>query len=321
MMQGRGNAILGASIALAVSGLAGCILCGPDNPDLCMTVVNECEEELGELLGYTMSELDLRKSVVRTGEAVAGNLVADAFYFTAKSLCNPMAGLPCPVAAFQNGGGIRSQTACGERELIPVGPLYQRDIRQMLPFDNLLSVVELTGHDLKLALEHSVDLLGQTGKSGQAGHFLQVSRLKFAVDCSQPTQAINTEGDQITTPGARIVPGSLMVRNNDDDANPTWEMVSDTTAHTYPVAMSNFIGAGGDGFVAFVQRDANEKALCETVPCEGDFLDNILYNVNQGGTDLTDSDALSYYVRAKQKVAPYVDGRIELRPTCYTGLQ
>lgn len=312
--------ILAVAWALAAAGLLdACILCGPDNPDLCMTVVNQCEEEAGDLLGYTLSELDLRKSVVRTAEAPVGNLVTDAFYFTARSFCSEPGGRSCPVAAIENGGGIRSQTACGERELIPAGALYQRDVRQILPFANGLVIAELSGHDLKLALEHSVDLLGQTGKGGLAGHFLQVSRLKFAVDCAQPAQTVDANKEQILNVGARIVPGSLMVRNNDDDANPTWEAVSDSRTHTYPVAMSSFIGAGGDGFVAFVQRDNSEKAVCETDPCDGNYVNKIAYNVSKDGQDLADSDALEYYLRAKHEVDPYTESRIEIRTTCRAG--
>jgi len=150
---------------------------------------------------------------------------------------------------------------------------------------------------------------------------LQVSRLKFEVDCSQPAQTADASKEQILTLGARIVPGSLKLRNNDDDANPTWEDVSDTRDHTYPVAMSSFIGAGGDGFVAFVQRDTSEKAVCETDPCDGNYLDKMLYNVSKDGRDLSDSDALEYYVHVMQQVRPYVDGRIIIRPNCVVGLQ
>jgi len=320
MLQSQ-RVVLASVLVLAASGLLGsCILCGPDNPDLCLTVANQCEEEAGDLLGYTLKELDLRKSVVRTGEAPIGDLVTDAFYFTASAFCSDAAGKPCPVAAFENGGGIRSQTTCGERQLIPVGALYQRDVKQVLPFANGLVVAELTGHDLKLALEHAVDLLGQAGSNGLSGHFLQVSRLKFEVDCSQPAQSLDSNKEQILNVGARIVAGSLMVRNNVDDANPTWDAVSDSRTHTYPVAMSSFIGAGGDGFVAFVQRDNSEKAVCETDPCDGNYTDKIAYNVNKDGQDLADSDAFEYYLRAKQRVTPYVDGRIAVRQNCYTGL-
>ncbi|MFH1811243.1 MAG: 5'-nucleotidase [Pseudomonadota bacterium] len=307
----------------------GCILCNEEFPEACMENFNTCEGDKGAVLGQTQVELDLRKSVVRTREAPVGNLVADAFHYTANLVCQRN-GVACPDAAFQNGGGIRSQTACGERELIPIGALYERDVNQMLPFGNLLTVTEVSGWDLKLALEHSVDELGLPGKAGQSGHFLQVSRLRFEVDCRQAPHAADSSETQITTPGARIADGSLYIRT-DDGSGPdeVWTPV-DTTKPTlgnpgtlYRIALSGFIGSGNDGFLAFVLRDQDEIAQ---PPGEPPYLNKIIKNLNgeealrdDNDAQITDAMAVMKYIQAKKKVAPDIEYRIVAR-NCVAGV-
>jgi len=311
MLLSRTSALIVGVVALLPMLQGGCILCSEEFPELCLERFTDCEGEKGELVGFTVAELDLRKSVVRTREAVVGNLVADAFLHTAKQHCG--GALPCPVAAITNGGGIRSQTACGERETIPAGPLYERDIEQMLPFGNGLVVANLTGYDLKLAIEHAVDELGLPGKAGQGGHFLQVSQLQFAVDCAQPAHELDSNLEQILAPGARIVPGSLRLRTDDGASTPVYEEINtDRENYTvYPIAVTDFIAGGNDGYVALVSRDLNERAQCETDPCDGSYINKIAYRVSGDAGEYTDAMALINYVRDKQHVTPYVSNRID----------
>ena len=302
---------------------SGCVFCSEENPWACMESFNRCEEDPGEKIGSTTVELDLRKSQVRTQEAPTGNMVADGLFYSANVACS-LNGLTCPVAAVHNGGGIRSETTCGDRERIPVGYLYERDIHQMMPFGSDFVVIKISGRDLKLALEHSVDELGKTGTAGQSGHFLQVSHLKFEVDCSQAAQALDVNSNTIVTEGSRIVDGSLMLRRDDVNGNPQWEAVDvDGTDPVYPIAVNSFIGSGHDGFFALVLRDGNNVAQTDS---DGKFLDYIESNVdgdrgirNSDGELMTDAMAVVDYIRAQQQVAPYVDGRIILRPSCVAG--
>ncbi len=302
---------------------SACILCSEDFPEGCMQVFNSCEEERGALLGHTLVELDVRKSVVRTREALIGNLVADALYDTAAGVWQRN-GLPGPPdAAVQNGGGIRSQTACGERELIPAGPLYEGDVNQILPFGNALVMVEMTGLDLKLAIEHSVDELALPGKAGESGHFLQVSRLRFEVDCAQAAHALDANATQIITSGSRIVDSSLEIRTDDGSGAAQWAAVDVSRASSYSIAMPGFIGGGNDGFLAWVLRDASEVAQVDS---EGNYLDRIQLNGNgekklRDASDqvLTDADALAAYILNSERVAPQTGNRIILRPNCVAG--
>lgn len=308
-------------VALLLGG-ASCILCDASSPDLCFTVFNQCSIERGELLGETRVELDLRQSAVWTREMPVGNLVADAFYATARRLCNG-ADRPCPDAAFENAGAIRYETKCGPRDLIPAGRIYQGDITQLLPFAaDKMAVYEISGLDLKLALEHSVELLGRGRNSEQGGFFLQVSRLKFEVDCAQSPQSRDLSRTTIEAPGSRIVDGSLMIRTDSGGASdpPTWEPVVVDAGHNYRVVTNNFIGSGNDGFLALVARTSSQNG--ETaVPgpadnCISDFVCKHLGYVTDNGANLNDAQMVEDYLRQQGTVTPQTNGRITINDNC-----
>ncbi len=303
----------------------GCLLCSEEFPEGCMEAFNACEGDPGELLGTSLVELDLRQSLVWTHETAVGNLVADALYATARAHCNS-SDRPCPDAAWENAGAIRYETGCGEREVIPAGSLYQRDVEQLLPFtSNKIYVMELTGHDLKLALEHSVDVLGQRMASERGGHFLQVSRLRFEVDCNRVAQAHDPGREVILEPGERIVEGSLQIRSDSGlpGIEPVWEPVITDREHLYRVATNSFIGAGHDGYLAVVARELvaeGERVIAgESAFCDGELLCKSLYNVEGPDGPFSDASSLAWYLRDRVEVAPYVDGRIFLQPSCVTG--
>src|SRR5262249_6303823 len=113
--------------------------------------------------------------------------------------------------ALLNSGAIR-----GNRQF-KVGPLTRRDVHQLLPFDNIIVLVELPGSALRAALEHGVDALPRP-----AGRFLQTAGLSFSVDINGP-------------PGARI--GAIAVNGQPLDAS-----------RTYRVALIDFLAAGRDDF-------------------------------------------------------------------------
>ena len=71
--------------------------------------------------------------------------------------------------ALTNGGGIRAS--------VKAGPITVGDVFTVLPFDNTLVVMEVTGADIKAALERSV-----SEYPNQLGAFLQVSGLLFEFD-------------------------------------------------------------------------------------------------------------------------------------------
>jgi 5'-nucleotidase / UDP-sugar diphosphatase len=163
----------------------------------------ELSKELDVVVATTDVELDSRTASVRSQETAMGDLVADAV----------LASLGADIA-ITNGGGIRAD------RLYPAGSkLTRRDILAELPFGNTTVLVELTGADIKDALENGVSMLGS-----YAGRFPQVSGLTVTVDPEAPV-------------GSRIVGVSV----GSAPLEP---------ARRYRLASNNFLLGGGDGYVA-----------------------------------------------------------------------
>ena len=111
------------------------------------------------------SDVDLRileddgvTQAVRLHETNAGDIVTDAYRITTGA-----------DFAITNGGGIRTE--------IKAGDLTYGDMVALLPYDNYVSIVELTGRELRDLLDACTSSLPFT-----SGDFPQVSGIKFTVD-------------------------------------------------------------------------------------------------------------------------------------------
>ena len=174
-----------------------------DDPQVA-AVIGEYEKELssslGEVIGKTSVALDARASVVRFGESNLGNFLADVY--------KQAMGADC---ALVNSGGIRSDTIYGPDDLT------KKDVLSILPFENTLVKVRLTGAHLKRLLEHGVSVAGQ-----EDGRFPQVSGLSFTYDARLPV-------------GSRVTSIELAGKAIDPAA-------------TYTLALSAYLLGGGDGY-------------------------------------------------------------------------
>jgi len=189
----------------------------PDVSDAVKGYEQELSHEMDVSLAMTAVELDARSATVRTREAAIGNLFADAM--------REQTGAD---AAIMNGGGIRSG-----KVYPPGSSITRRDVLAELPFGNRTVVVDVTGRDLRAALENGLSQLPRSG-----GRFPQVSGIAIEVDPARP-------------PGARIVSmkiGGLPLEE----------------ARTYKVAINDFMARGGDGYVQF--RDAPRSLAAEDSP-------------------------------------------------------
>ncbi len=167
----------------------------------------EFTKEMDVALGTTATELDSRNATVRTREAAIGNLFADA-----------MREATSADVAVTNGGGIRAG------KIYPPGStITRRHILAELPFANRVVTVEMTGGELKRALDNGLAQLPNAG-----GRFPQVSGLSLDADLRRP-------------PGQRIV--RISVGGVPLDEN-----------KIYKVAINDFLARGGDNYVQF--RDA-----------------------------------------------------------------
>jgi 5'-nucleotidase/UDP-sugar diphosphatase len=175
-------------------------------------VVAKFEQELSGALdtpiGTTAVELDSRTATVRTREAAMGNLIADA-----------MRAATDAEVAVTNGGGLRAG-----RVYAPGTTITRRDVLAELPFGNRIVTIEVTGADLKRALENGLAQLPNSG-----GRFPQVSGLTIEADVRRP-------------PGERIL--SIKVGDAPLDDK-----------RSYRVATNDFLARGGDGYATF--RDAH----------------------------------------------------------------
>lgn len=110
----------------------------PDDPALqkIVSAYSPKVRELSAVLGTLEGEL--KKSGV--GGASLGNFVTDAMVFEARAKGHPVVG------AITNSGGLRKNT-------IAPGQLRASDIFELLPFENALVEVELTGAQLLKLLE------------------------------------------------------------------------------------------------------------------------------------------------------------------------
>ncbi len=120
----------------------------------------------------------------------------------------------------------------GIRAGIDKGDITLGDVLNVMPFGNTLYVADLTGKQIKQALEQ-----GLSGIEAQGGAFPQVAGLTY-------TFTLNKK------PGHRV----LQVAAVQDDG--AVKPISDKK--TYRVATSNFVGEGGDGYSVFNEASHKE---------------------------------------------------------------
>jgi 2',3'-cyclic-nucleotide 2'-phosphodiesterase (5'-nucleotidase family) len=164
-------------------------------------------EKMSIIVARTEVELDSRSAIVRTRETAIGNLFTDAMRRLTKS-----------EAAVFNGGGIRAGKIYQPGDTISHG-----DVLSELPFSNRVVVIEVSGKDLRRAIENGISELPLP-----AGRFPQVSGIRFSFDVSRPV-------------GARVVTMEVAGAPLDE-------------ARRYRVAVVDFLARGGDDYTMF--RDA-----------------------------------------------------------------
>jgi 2',3'-cyclic-nucleotide 2'-phosphodiesterase/3'-nucleotidase len=130
----------------------------------------------------------------RDGESSLGDVVADAMRAEAKA-----------DMAFTNNGGLRAD--------LPAGAITRGMVYEVIPFDNTLVIVKLTGTGVREMLEEGL----------AHGRISQQSGLRYRFDLARPE-------------GQRLISVTLA----DDSA------LGDAT--TYTVAVNNFMAGGGEGY-------------------------------------------------------------------------
>ncbi|MEN2983910.1 MAG: bifunctional UDP-sugar hydrolase/5'-nucleotidase [Dictyoglomaceae bacterium] len=154
---------------------------------------NQLKDEFAKVVGETLVNLVRNYNE----ESNVGNVICDAMREATKA-----------DIAFQNSGGIRTD--------INKGPITMELVYTLLPFDNVLVVMDLTGAQILKLLEQSATL--------EKG-ILQQSGLKVKYDMRKPI-------------GQRVV--EVLVGDKPLELD-----------KVYKVVTNDFLAAGGDNFVTF----------------------------------------------------------------------
>lgn len=143
--------------------------------------------------------LNAIRTFIRSVETNEGNLIADS-YLAAATQAAPSFGVAAPDVALTNGGGIRNDN------ILPAGPLTALNTFEMLPFANVVTVVEnVERQAFKDLLENTVARIGADGVSSGSGtgRFLQAAGFRVEYDSTGTAAVIDIDGN-ITTPGTRV---------------------------------------------------------------------------------------------------------------------
>ncbi|HSE79065.1 MAG TPA: bifunctional UDP-sugar hydrolase/5'-nucleotidase [Alphaproteobacteria bacterium] len=170
---------------------------------------DKLDADLKVPVGKIAVELDSRRATVRQREAAIGNLIADAIRDFVKA-----------DVAITNGGGIR-----GDRTYEPGTTLTRKDVLTELPFGNITVLIELSGAELRQALEEGVSQV-----EDRAGRFPHVSGMRFTFDAKRPK-------------GARVLEVAVAGVPLDAGAK-------------YRVATNDYMFEGGDGYATLTKGKA-----------------------------------------------------------------
>ncbi len=185
-------------------------------------------EQLAVQVGATSVRLDALSHSNRQKETNVGNFIADSYRLAAGA-----------DIGFVNGGSIRADMT------YEPGVLTKRDVLSILPFNNPIVKVELTGKVLKQLFEHGV-ARSAPGEDTEPGRFPQVSGIRFEYDVKRPS-------------GSRIVAMSVAGQPVED-------------AKTYVVATSDFlVSKSGDGYTMF--KDGKVLTNAATAPKDSDVFE------------------------------------------------
>jgi 5'-nucleotidase len=158
------------------------------------------DRELDVPVGVVPRPLDAREEVLRREPAPLGTYLAEVM----RVRMGAHVGL-------LNGGAIRSN------RMIPAGPVTRRDFRALLPFNNAIVLVEVTGTTLQATMERSVAALPRP-----AGAYLQTAGLTASVDTYRP---VGQRVLRLEVGGEAVVDDGL-----------------------YRVALPDYLARGGDGY-------------------------------------------------------------------------
>jgi 5'-nucleotidase / UDP-sugar diphosphatase len=168
--------------------------------------------------------------------------------------------------AIINGGTIRTS--------IKQGPVKVSDVYAVVPFDNYIVAIKLSGQQIRDTLEHGVSAIEE-----EEGRFPQVSGIVVTYDRSGPK-------------GSRVkevfIGGKPLVADKE-----------------YTVATNDFLAAGGDGYKAFGDSVKSSKDYAVI----GGAMKGEKLVYSDSGRWLR--DVFIDFIKTQKTVSPKVEGRIK----------
>lgn len=204
-----------------------------DDPEFAPVIAKykDLLDKLAVKVGATSVQLDALSYSSRTKETNIGNFIADSYREAVGA-----------DIGFVNGGSIRADLTYNP------GPLTMRDVLSILPFNNPIVKVEVTGKTLMEILEHGV---ARSREDNEPGRFPQVSGLRFTFDASK-------------LPGQRTTQASVGGKPVDANAK-------------YTIATSDFlVSRGGDGYTMF--KAAKILLAADKAPKDSEVFEKAIRN-------------------------------------------
>lgn len=216
-LEFKGKELASMNASLITKEDAASIVPDADVQAVVETIETAQDAILAEVVGTTTVKLDGERDQVRKAESNLGNLITDA-----------MLDATGADFALTNGGGIRASIDAGE--------ITKGEIITVLPFGNYIQTKDITGKDIKAALEN-----GASGYPANHGAFAQVAGLTYKIDETKPA-------------GERV--HSITIQGKPIHLN-----------ETYTMATNDFLAAGGDNYNMFksLPHTGDYPALDEAV--------------------------------------------------------
>lgn len=220
----------------------------PEVSKIVEALTSVMREHGNEKVGKTSVYLAGLRPDVRTQETNLGNLIADAFLWTAR-LVDPEVAV-----SLKNAGGIRDHIGivlqppgtndpqdvlhlpppANEVSGIEEGDISHSNLESVLRFNNELVILPLTATQLVEAMEHSIGFEG-VGEV-YAGRFPQVSGMRFSFDPSRP------EGQRVDSLAVVNGRGEVI-----DRVVESGELIGDAE-RVIKMVTTNFTANGGDDY-------------------------------------------------------------------------
>ncbi|MBA4391429.1 MAG: multifunctional 2',3'-cyclic-nucleotide 2'-phosphodiesterase/5'-nucleotidase/3'-nucleotidase, partial [Syntrophus sp. (in: bacteria)] len=219
-------------------------------------IVEKYSAQMNALMKQAIGEalIDLDGKNVRIKETNLGNFFADM-----------MRNESGAEAAIINGGGLRTS--------IKKGTITMHDVYSVLPFNNYIVSIKLSGKQIRETLEYGVSAVEL-----KEGRFPQVSGISFTY---APTGKSGSRVDSIRVNNEPLEPDKI-----------------------YVVATNDFLAAGGDGYQTFREAIKASGDFSTT----GGVMKASAIVYNNAGKWLR--DIAVQYVTTRQKINPAVEGRI-----------